>query len=289
MKSATTFIRSRPWLVFVGHQALIFATALALLASVRRLTGRSIHGGRDAVGLADGAALVALSAGVILGTRWLYRWLKGPDAPPLGLAPSPRRAAELLVGLAVGVVLASLPWAVSLATGAAWVDDRVDAHVDLATAARFVSVGMLLLVLQAATEETANRAFPLRLWEHRSLAFRLLVPSLFFAAIHLADESFGAERAAVLVVAGVVQSLAYLATGNVWFATGLHAGANIAGFAVSGLWHAGAVVSIVGRLAFPNWVGTLIMLAAMLAIYAALGRCEAHGTASGSDRVGRAR
>ena len=77
-------------------------------------------------------------------------------------------------------------------------------------------------------EETANRAFPMRLWQHRSLLFRVLVPSIFFAAIHFAGEEVSFERSGVLLIAGITSSLAYALTGNIWLASGLHAGANIA-------------------------------------------------------------
>src|SRR5262249_19236107 len=130
-----------------------------------------------------------------------------------------------------------------------------------------VAVGFFLLLIQAVTEETANRAFPLRLWQHRALWFRLLVPSLFFAAIHLAGESFDAERVTILLLAGVLQSLAYLLTGNIWFGTGVHTGANFAAFSVSGLWHAGALVRLEGEPAFPNWAAVAMMTVALGLLY----------------------
>lgn len=111
-------------------------------------------------------------------------------------------------------------------------------------------------------EETANRAFPMRLWQERPLLFRLVVPSIFFAALHLADEQFSFERMAVLLLAGVVQSLAYALTGNIWLTSGVHAGANSASFSLSGLWHAGAVLTVVGRPSYPNWVSILFALVA---------------------------
>ena len=109
-------------------------------------------------------------------------------------------------------------------------------------------------------EETANRAFPMRLWERRSHWFRLLVPSVFFAVIHLADEQFSFERFSILLVAAVVQGLAYALTGNIWLTSGVHAGANWAAFSVSGLWHAGAVVSVTGQPSIPNWMSVMLAL-----------------------------
>jgi membrane protease YdiL (CAAX protease family) len=267
VETASKFFRSHLWLAFLAHQGLILALALLFLSSVRRLTGRTIHAGRDPIGLLDGLVLVALSIAVILFTQLLYRWLKGKDASPLGLTLSPRRCIELFIGILLGFALAILPWVIALSNGTAQVIDRISTYFDASAIVRMTSLAFFLLLLQSVMEETANRAFPIRLWEHRSLAFRVLIPSFFFAAIHLADEQFSFERIGILIVGGVIQSFAYLLTGNVWFTSGVHAGANVATFSVSGLWHAGAIVSVVGQPAFPNWVAVMLMLGAMILAY----------------------
>lgn len=210
----------------------------------------------------DGAALVALSAGVIFLTRALYRWIKGSDAPPLGLAPSPRRLIDLVAGMLIGFAFIIWPYIHALSKGTATIHDRIDAHFDHLTAAGVLCVALFLLLMQAVTEETANRAFPMRLWERRPLWFRVLVPSVLFAALHLADEQFNFERICILLLAGIVQSLAYALTGNIWLTSGVHAGANAAAFSVSGFWHAGAVVSVAGHPSVPNWVAVALMLTA---------------------------
>jgi membrane protease YdiL (CAAX protease family) len=139
--------------------------------------------------------------------------------------------------------------------------DRIDAHFDSYSAARIFTVAFIMLLLQSIMEETANRALPMRLWEHRSLAFRLVVPSIFFVAIHLISEPYSFERMGILFMAGILQGIAYLLTGNIWLCSGLHAGANMASFSVTGLWHAGAIVALIGRPAVPNWVAGIIILA----------------------------
>ncbi|HEX5733963.1 MAG TPA: CPBP family intramembrane glutamic endopeptidase [Blastocatellia bacterium] len=231
----------------------------------------------------DGTALVALSLAVILLTQLLYRWLKGEGAPPLGLRFSIRRCVELLIGILLGVAFAILPWVIALSKGTAQVNDSIAVHFDDLSIIRIISIAFLLLLIQSVMEETANRAFPIRIWEHRSLAFRVLVPSIFFAAVHLADEQFSFERIAILVMAGVIQSFAYLLTGNVWFSSGVHAGANLATFSISGLWHAGAVMRIVGQPAFPNWVAVMLMLGAMSMAYFVSGRYKTKHTHSATS------
>lgn len=274
MTSPAAFFRRHKWAAFLSHQALLFAAALAFLSTFRSITGRDIHLGREPVGALGGAALVALSAGVVALTWALYRWLKGPEAPPLGLALTPRRAAVCAAGALAGFVLAAWPWAGALLTGGMFVRDHVGAHFDAPGAALLLALALPLLFAGAFAEEVANRAFPMRLWPERSLAFRALVPSLFFAAVHLAGEPFAAGRFAQLVAAGVVQSLAYALTGNVWLASGLHFGGNFGGFFASGLWHAGAVLEVVGRPLAPGWASTPVMLAAGLCALALTRRDE---------------
>ncbi len=271
MKVVLNWLRKNLWAVFLFHQLAIFLSALGFLFAVRAIAGRNIHLGQDPVGWVDGVGLVILSAAVIAFTVWLYRWAKGADAPPLGIAFSFRRFVESLVGLVIGFGFIFLPWAITgaiaLGSGSAVITERVESSFG---AFGIVAAGFFLLFIQAITEETANRAFPIRLWQDRSLLFRVIVPSIFFVAVHLVSEPFSLERAAVLLMAGILQSFAYLITGNIWFGTGIHTGANYALFSISGLWHAGALVRLEGQPAFPNWLAVLIMMVAMGVLYGAV-------------------
>ena len=106
----TEFLKHHLWAVFLAHQMLILTLAVAFLTLIRRITGRTIHGGRDPVGVSDGAALVALSVGVMLITWALYRRVKSPGALPLGIAPSPRRFIDLIAGLLIGFAFIIRPY-----------------------------------------------------------------------------------------------------------------------------------------------------------------------------------
>ncbi len=260
----TTFLewlRRNLWAAFLLHQLFVFAFAIAFLTSVRQLTGRDIHLGRDPIGLPVGVALTLLSVAVIFLTNRYYRLLKGPNDDELGIGFSVRRLLDLIGGLVVGFLFFSAPLWVSLWRGNAWITDHISAHFDTVSIIVFLSGSALLLLLQAAMEETVNRAFPMTIWQHRSLLFRLLIPSLFFVLIHLVSETFEPERAVILLIAGFVHGLAFALTRNIWLTTGLHWGANVSGFSMSGLWHAGAVVNVAGTPAFPIWVMGLAMMA----------------------------
>ncbi len=275
MDALGKWFRQHLWAAFLAHQAVLFIIVISFLWSVSRLTGRTIHLGKDPVGLGDGAAAVVLAVAVILLTSIFYRWIKRDGGPSLGIALTPRRVVELLVGLLIGAVFFVAPWASALWLGTASIHDRITAHFDRFTVVRILAVAFFMLLLQAVMEETTHRAFPMRLWEHRSLAFRMLVPSVFFVAIHLVSEDFNLERAGVLFLVGLIQSVAYALTGNIWFASGLHGGANIASFAVTGLWHAGAVVALVGRPTIPYWAPGMIMLAVFSTVLVLMRRTRA--------------
>lgn len=267
MDTLQKWFRQHLWAAFLAHQAGLFIIAIGFLWSVRRITGRRIHLGKDPIGLGDGVAAVVLAIAVILLTNVFYRWVKGDGAPSLGIALTPRRFLELAIGLVIGWSFFIAPWASALWLGTASAHDRITAHFDSYSVARILAVSFFMLLLQAIMEETTSRAFPMRLWEHRSFAFRIIMPSIFFVGIHLVSEQFSLERAGVLFMAGILQSIAYALTGNIWFASGLHAGANVAMFGINGSWHSGAVVALTGNPTIPHWAPGIIMLALLSAAF----------------------
>lgn len=263
MRRLLEWLGKNRWAAFLVHQLFILVTAVVFLTSVRRISGRSVHLGADPIGVIDGVALVILSLGIIFLTRYYYRLVTNEEGGPLGLGLSIRRAAEFVIGLVLGFSFSITPWIIAVYRDTAQVVDNITNHFSGITIILLLSTASILLFLQAVAEETANRAFPMRLWAHRSLIFRLVVPSMFFVLIHLVSESFGWERVAVLFMAGILQGCAYALTGNVWFASGMHTGANLASFSVTGLWHAGSVVALSGQPAISNWVMVLIMMAVL--------------------------
>ena len=285
MKAFLELLKQHLWAAFLLHQLTIFALAIGFLSAVRKLSGRNIHLGRDPIGLIDAVALVALSVAVIYLTNLFYHLLKGENAASLGIAFSPRRLLDLIIGLIIGFAFAIAPWINALLQNTAAVTDRIDLHFDSFMATRMLAVAFLLLLVQGVMEETANRAFPMRIWENRSLLFRLLVPAVFFALIHLADEQFGFERLSILIMAGIIQGVAYALTANIWFSSGLHTGANVASFSITGLWHAGAVVSVSGYSAVPHWSVTLLFLILLSSIFILKQKYDLNNRKSPGDKV----
>jgi hypothetical protein len=147
------FLKHQLWAVFLAHQLLILTIAVVFLNSIRRITGRTIHGGRDPLSAIEWVAIVALSIGVIIITWGVYRWVKGDDAPSLGIAPSARRLIDLVAGLLIGFAFIISPYASALLRGTGFIHDRVSSHFGYLTVARTLGAAFFLLLISSMMEE----------------------------------------------------------------------------------------------------------------------------------------
>lgn len=268
--SPWTLLRRHRWATFLLQQAAVFGLSLGFFATVHALTGKTVQGGRQAMGPLAYAGVMALFAGLVLLTRWLYRRVEGAGAPGLGMAPSWRGAAHLAVGTLAGFLLGGWPKLLGLATGALQVKESILSQGGAAQVALLLAAGALSLTANSVMEEVCSRAFPLMLWRERGLAFRLLVPAVLFAALHLAAEPFRAEAFVYRTLAGLAFSALYLLTRNVWLAAGFHTGMNEAVVFTSPRWQMGGLVSAEGTTFGESWwgltawgllfVGTLVLL-----------------------------
>lgn len=147
-------------------------------------------------------------------------------------------AGGLAAGLAYGGALALFACMILLIAGAAYL------HPAKFTGGAAVSVladGVGLFLLGAAGEELLMRGYPFQALYTRHGAFwTLLVTSIFFAGLHIANPNITVLSLVNIFLAGVLLGSAYLATGSLWFPIGLHFGWNfiqgsVLGFPVSGL------------------------------------------------------
>jgi len=245
--SALAFLRRHDWLAFLLQQFLVFALAVVLLQGARLLTGKSIHGGKDMMGPVEFVAMLVLFAAMIGVSVWMYRGAAGPKAPALGLVPSVRGLGHALVGFALGLVAVGWPLFISLASGQMHVTETLFSRFEATRVLGMLALGTVTLTANSIVEEVTSRAVPFQLFRHRALLFRVLVPALLFAALHLADEPFRLGAFYSRTIAGIVFGLAYLLTRDIWFASGLHTGTNQAVLLASGKWHMGALVHASGE------------------------------------------
>lgn len=255
--AALAFLRRHDWLAFLLQQVLVFTLAIVLLQGARLLTGKSIHGGKDMMGPAEFVGMIALFSAMIGISVWMYRRVAGPEAPALGLVPGVRGLGHYLVGLALGLVATGWPLFVSLASGQMQVSETLFSRFEATGILGMLALGTVTLTANSIVEEATSRAVPFQLFRHRALLFRLLVPALLFAALHLADEPFRLGAFYSRTLAGIVFGLAYLLTRDIWFASGLHTGTNQVVLLASGKWHMGAIFLASGERFGSAWADSV--------------------------------
>lgn len=230
------------------QQVAIFATGMAFLRAARWLTGHTLHGLQDRIGLVEAVGVLLVYGAHLALSVWIFRRAGGRGS--LGIALSPRRALEFAVAAPISFALYGAPWFLALASGAARVTDHLSAHpIEPLQIAYSVVAG---LIVNSVVEEVTSRAFPIRLFSEYGVWLRILLPSVLFAALHLVDEPFRAGPFAARTMAGVTLSIAYVTTGNIWLAAGIHSGINLASLWGEGLWHAGSVVKLEGQPIVPT-------------------------------------
>ena len=154
------------------------------------------------------------------------RWIEGRH--PVELT-DPRGAAELPLGIGIGIVLFAAVMFLLLAVG--------DYHPEGWGTAWPLVAGALFAVLSAVLEEIIFRGFLYRL---TSALFgtwgALLLTSVLFGAGHIANPSATVgSSAAIALEAGILLGAAYALTQRLWLPIGIHAGWNFAEGSIFGM------------------------------------------------------
>ena len=138
------------------------------------------------------------------------------------------------------------------------------------------------LVLVAVFEELLFRAMLLRILQAAlGTRWALAVSALVFALAHFPNDGVNALGLVITVAAGVMFGAAYLKTGRLWLAAGLHFAWNFITGTVFSLPVSGGEAKgwIIGRLSGPEWLSggnygleaSAVTLLAVLIVTAALG------------------
>ncbi|KQW96479.1 hypothetical protein ASC94_06425 [Massilia sp. Root418] len=137
------------------------------------------------------------------------------------------------------------------------------------------------LVLVAVFEELLFRAVLLRILQAAlGTRWALAVSALVFALAHFPNDGVNALGLVITVAAGVMFGMAYLKTGRLWLAAGLHFAWNFITGTVFSLPVSGGAAKgwIIGRLSGPEWLSggnygleaSAVTLLAVIAVTAAL-------------------
>ncbi|MDE2762058.1 MAG: type II CAAX endopeptidase family protein [Gemmatimonadota bacterium] len=149
----------------------------------------------------------------------------GRSLPAIGL-PRVGAARGLAAGMLLGVTIV-MP-AVAIAVGVGGLRYGADAGTWIEYAATGFWTGLVLLIV-AAGEEIAVRGYPLRVLVERWGPWpALAVTSAIFSVLHGANPHVGGVALLNILLAGVLLGLVCLKTGDLWWATGVHTGWNLA-------------------------------------------------------------
>ena len=163
-----------------------------------------------------------LVAALIAG--WALLALDGRSPGALGFHVGRTSLSETAKGVGLGVALGlAVVGAIALLGGATWAAQPGTLGGWLSGA-----VGaMLFFAIPAAAEEALLRGYPLQaLAEAWGAGIALLVTSIVFGALHVANPGATALGLANVVAAGVLLGVVYLKTASLWWATGAHLGWN---------------------------------------------------------------
>jgi membrane protease YdiL (CAAX protease family) len=185
----------------------------------------------------NAVSLVAIT----LATFAARRWIDHRSIASLGLAWGRQAARDLLVGIALSGLTIGLIFALEFALGWLRVESWSLATLGLPAVLRELALLFLTFVAVGWAEELMSRGYWLQnLEDGLRLPGAVLISSLAFAILHLANPNISVLALLGLFVAGLFFAYAYLATRQLWLPIGLHIGWNffegpVLGFPVSGI------------------------------------------------------
>jgi membrane protease YdiL (CAAX protease family) len=281
----------RNCVILAAQQAAVFAVSFLLVAGMRFLTGVDARSGRVPIDALSFVAIAGLFTAIVLCSRWFFRLTDDRASRDTVLWPTWRRAGEFAVGTVIAFLLAGCSTLAAFASGSMRIAETVADKFSPAMLVYVVTVGMLLLVYNSVMEEYASRAFPLALFRRSPILVRIVVPALFFAAAHLAAEPFRLAAFYIRFVNGAVFAVAFLLTGNVWLASGVHTGVNLAVLAGSGRWYLGGLARFEGTPVGPDWLDpvlwTTVLVAGVAWLYARNFAAWRHEASAGGSVAAR--
>ncbi|KXK03336.1 MAG: protease, CAAX amino terminal family [Acidobacteria bacterium OLB17] len=206
------------------------------------------------VGLVGLAANLFIAVGAAWGCGWLFEKL--PFAA-FGASFSKGWLRHLAIGNLLGLL------AIAFAILPAFVSGNLSFAVTVGSSSEIayqIGISLLFFALGAAFEEALFRGYILQTFARSGLAWlAILLTSAIFGLVHLANPAADQISTVNTVLAGIVFSLAYLKTLDLWLPFGLHfmwnfAQGSIFGIEVSGLKFLSPVSLLVESDHGPKWL-----------------------------------
>jgi len=174
---------------------------------------------------------------VLAALMFMARFIDKRSLRSIGLAAG--HLPELLVGTLIGAAIFTLPLAVLLMIGAAHFAPDLGSF-----SVQALGIGVFVCFFNVVTQEVLVRGYMFQeLWEKYGAWVATIVTTVFFVALHAAAISHGVQgliAGANILLASLLLSLAYVRTGTLWLAIGIHLGWNglqgpVLGINVTGL------------------------------------------------------
>jgi membrane protease YdiL (CAAX protease family) len=224
-------------LISVGKILAFLGLWTALTAAV--IMGAVAIGGEDfyAIRTLRVGVEIALTLAILIPLVVMARFVDKRPLTTIGFGPP--RLYDLLTGAVIGAAILMAPIGVLVAMGAAtYAPDLATFNVAA------LALGMLVCFFNVVTQEALVRSYMFQeLWGKYGAWIATLVTTTVFLAIHTGALIQGAQgliAGANILLASLLLSLAYVRTGQLWLAIGIHLGWNglqgpVLGINVTGL------------------------------------------------------
>lgn len=187
---------------------------------------------------------IALMLAVLIPLFVMVLFVDKRPVTTAGFAPS--RLYDLVLGTAIGAAILMAPLGVLLAIGAAVYSPDLGAF-----SATALALGVLVCFINVVTQEVLVRSYIFQeLWAKYGAWIATAVTTALFVALHAGAILNGAQgliAGANILLASLMLSLAYVRTGQLWLAIGIHLGWNALQGPVLGINVTGA------DLSFGHW------------------------------------
>lgn len=166
---------------------------------------------------------IALTFAVLIPLIVMARFVDKRPLATTGFGPP--RLFDLLTGTIIGAAIFAAPVGVLLAVGAATYAPDLDAF-----AAEALALGLIVCFFNVVTQEVLVRSYMFQeLWAKYGAWVATIVTTLLFVALHTAAIVRGTQGLIAgvnILIASLMLSLAYVRTGQLWLAIGIHLGWN---------------------------------------------------------------
>lgn len=153
--------------------------------------------------------------------------LDDSEIADLGLKINRRAFHDFLAGLTIAFIVVSMHFLLSLGAGWIVIQDFVWQRMSLAGILGNILITIVIFCFIGWSEELLSRGYHLRIISKGlNLPLGVILSSLYFSYLHRHNPGANFDYFLYIFLAGLMLSYAFLSTGQLWLAMGLHTGWN---------------------------------------------------------------